>query len=239
VPPAELLEQNPSRVLAVYAHPDDAEVSCGGTLARWVEAGGAVHVVLATRGDKGSSDPCADPDELAERRAAEARAGADQLGVSGLELFGYDDGAVENDAELRGRLVEVVRRVRPDVVMCPDPTASFFGASYVNHHDHRALGWATVDACAPAASSPLYYPEAGPAHAVGCLLLSGTLEPDVWVDISATIGRKAAAVGCHRSQVGDNGAWIEDFVRQRAAAEGAKCGVPYAECFRRIRLAGA
>jgi LmbE family N-acetylglucosaminyl deacetylase len=238
VAPVELLEQDPARVLAVYAHPDDAEVSCGGTLARWAEAGATVHVVLCTRGDKGSSDPCDDPDELARRRAEEAAAGAEQLGVSGLEQFGYDDGAVENDLQLRRRLVEVIRWVRPEVVMCPDPTASFFGSSYVNHHDHRALGWATVDACAPAASSPLYFRETGPAHAVRWLLLSGTLEPDVWVDISTTIGRKSAAVGCHRSQVGGNGAWIEDLVRQRAAAEGAKCGVAYAECFRRIRLLG-
>ena len=235
---ADLLTDDPVAALAVYAHPDDVEVACGGTLARWAAAGAAVHVVVCTRGDKGTADACADGEALAEERAREARAGADVLGVAGLELLGYDDGAVENDVEIRRRLVEVVRRVRPEVVVCPDPTAFFFGSSYVNHHDHRQVGWATIDACAPAAASPLYYRETGPAHVVRRLLLSGTLEPDVWVDITPTVGRKAAAVGCHRSQVGDNGAWIEDWVRQRAADEGAKAGVPYAECFRRIHLAG-
>ncbi|MFP5378032.1 MAG: PIG-L deacetylase family protein, partial [Acidimicrobiia bacterium] len=64
----------PSSVLAVYAHPDDPEVSCGGTLARWAAAGAEVHVVVCAAGDKGSSDPAARPEELARRRAAEVEA---------------------------------------------------------------------------------------------------------------------------------------------------------------------
>ena len=95
----------------------------------------------------------------------------------------------------------------------------------MNHHDHREVGWATVDACAPAAASPLYFPEAGAAHGVAELLLSGTLEPDVWVDITGTVDDKAAALRCHRSQVEGREELLEDWVRQRAAAEGAKVGV--------------
>src|SRR3954465_9470609 len=65
---AELFAATPSRALAIYAHPDDAEVSCGGTMARWSAAGAEVHVIVCTRGDKGSSDPAVDPAELADRR---------------------------------------------------------------------------------------------------------------------------------------------------------------------------
>jgi LmbE family N-acetylglucosaminyl deacetylase len=234
----QLLTEHPARAVAIYAHPDDLEVSCGGTIARWAEAGGVVHIVVCTQGDKGSHDAATDTVELARQRADEARAAAEVLGATGIDLLGYEDGTVDNDLALRERLVEVVRRVRPDVVVCPDPTASFFGASYVNHHDHREVGWATVDACAPAASSPLYFPEAGPPHAVSSLLLSGTLEPDVWADITTTVGCKAAALRCHRSQVGGNEPFIDDWVRQRAASEGTKAGVQYAECFRQIRLVG-
>jgi LmbE family N-acetylglucosaminyl deacetylase len=234
--PGDLLQDEPARALAVYAHPDDAEISCGGTLARWAAAGAAVHVVVCTRGDKGSTDADADVDELASTRERETRTAAETLGTRSLDLLGYDDGAIENDVVLRGRLVEVVRRVEPEIVICPDPTAAFFGSAYVNHRDHRVVGWATVDACAPAASSPLYYPGSGPAHAVSVLLLSGTLEPDLWVDVSGTVDTKAAALRCHRSQLGGRGELVDDWVRQRAATEGAKVGVAYAECFRRIFL---
>jgi LmbE family N-acetylglucosaminyl deacetylase len=71
------------------------------------------------------------------------------------------------------------------------------------------------------------------------LLLSGTLEPDVWVDITPTVATKVAALRCHRSQLGGREALVDDWVRQRAAVEGAKVGVGYAECFRRILLGAA
>jgi LmbE family N-acetylglucosaminyl deacetylase len=235
---ATLLGTEPAIALAVYAHPDDLEVSCGGTLARWGQAGCAVHLVVCTRGDKGSFEAEVDTEALSRLRAQEARDAAEVIGARGLDLLGYDDGTVDNDVELRRRLVEVVRRTRPEIVVCPDPTATFFGSTYVNHHDHREVGWATIDACAPAAASPLYYPEAGSAHGVAELLLSGTLEPDVWVDITATIEDKAAALRCHRSQVHGREEWLEGWVRQRAGTEGAKTGVRYAESFRRIQLTG-
>ncbi|MGH9275537.1 MAG: PIG-L deacetylase family protein, partial [Acidimicrobiales bacterium] len=61
----------PDRALAVFAHPDDPEVSCGGTLARWASSGTEIHLVIANRGDKGSADPTTDPDALSEHRAEE------------------------------------------------------------------------------------------------------------------------------------------------------------------------
>ena len=63
-----------------------------------------------------------------------------------------------DDDELRGRLVALIRRLRPEAVMCPDPTAVFFGEHYVNHRDHRVVGWATLDATTPAAGMPHYFP---------------------------------------------------------------------------------
>jgi LmbE family N-acetylglucosaminyl deacetylase len=232
----ELLRIRPARVLAIYAHPDDLEISCGGALVRWSAAGGSTHLLTCTQGDKGTIDTAVEPQILAERRAAEAEAAAKVLGADSHDSLGYPDGELENDSELRGRIVRCIRDVRPDIVVCPDPTAVFFGDRYINHHDHRVVGWATLDAIAPAAASPLYFPDAGPPHQVGTLLLSGTLEPDLWIDIEEAVEAKTRALLCHESQVGTDERIITEIVRSRAAEAGADAGVRAAEGFRRIRL---
>jgi LmbE family N-acetylglucosaminyl deacetylase len=233
---AELITTTPAAVLAVYAHPDDPDVSAGGTLARWASEGSMVHVCICADGDKGSSDPDTKPTDLVERRRHEVRAAGAILGVAEHHWLGYRDGEIEDDAEVRARLVALIREVKPEAVMAADPTAVFFGQHYINHRDHRTTGWATLDAVAPAASNPHYFPEAGPPHAVRWLFLSGTLEPDVWVDVSATIDRKVAAIACHTSQVGESGEWLRTAVRQRAEDAGRDAAVPFAEGFRRIHL---
>jgi len=231
---AELLEATPTVVLAVYAHPDDADVACAGTLARWAKAGSEVHLVVCTDGGKGTPDPSLEPSALARRRTDELAAAAAVVGLSAYRNLAMDDGELENTAELRGEFVSWIRRVRPDVVLGHDPTAVFFAQHYFNHHDHRAAGWALLDALSPAAALPHYFPECGPAHQVQVAYLSGTLEPDVWVDVTETIDVKVEAVSCHRSQLPDSSTFADDFVRGRAAEEGARAGVPYAEGFRRL-----
>lgn len=233
---AELVTTTPATVLAIYAHPDDPDVAAGGTLARWAAEGAAVHVCICADGDKGSVELLDDPTELIRRRRGEVAAAGDLLGVRTHHWLEIPDGEIGDDPELRFRLVELVRQVRPDTVVAPDPTAVFFGGHYINHRDHRALGWATLDAVAPAAGNPNYYRGTGDPHRVETLYLSGTLEPDVWSDISSTIEVKAAAVACHASQLGDSGEWLRHAVRQRAEDAGRDAGVPYAEGFRRIQL---
>ncbi len=225
----------PARALAVFAHPDDPEVGCGGTLARWATLGCEVHLVIANRGDKGSFDAATDPDALAAHRAEEVERAAAVLGLAGVEYLGYPDGDIENDAALRSRLVEIIRRRRPEALVAPDPTAVFFGESYVNHRDHRQLGWAVLDSLVPAAS-PLYVPEAGRAHQVGLVLLSGTLEADAWVDIDAVLDQKVAAVACHESRLGEDPSLVTELMEERAAEEGRRAGILHAEAFRRLRF---
>jgi LmbE family N-acetylglucosaminyl deacetylase len=221
--------------MAVFAHPDDPEVACGGTLARWSTLGCEVHLVIACRGEKGSADPTADPDVLAASRADEVARAAEVLGVSAVEHLGHGDGELENDTALRTQLVGLVRRIRPDALIAPDPTAIFFGDSYVNHRDHRQLGWAMLDTLVPAAS-PLYVPEAGPAHQVGLVLLSGSLQADAWIDIEAVLDTKLAAVACHESRLGEDPALVAELIGERAAEEGRRAGLAHAEAFRRLRL---
>lgn len=228
-------DTTPERALAVFAHPDDPEVGCGGTLARWTALGSDVHLVIANRGDKGSFDPDADPDALAAHRAEEVASAAAVLGLASVEHLGYPDGEIDDDVALRSRLVEIVRRIRPDALIAPDPTAVFFGDSYVNHRDHRELGWAVLDSLVPAAS-PLYVPDAGPAHQVGLVLLSGSLEADAWVDIDAVLEQKVAAVACHESRLGGDPALVAELLEHRAAEEGRRAGILHAEAFRRLRF---
>jgi LmbE family N-acetylglucosaminyl deacetylase len=163
-------------------------------------------------------------------------AAAKVLGLAGHRSLEVDDGELENTVEVRAEIVASVREVRPDVVLCPDPTAVFFGGSYYNHHDHRATGWATLDAVAPAAGNPHYFPDAGPVHHVRTVYLSGTFEPDVWVDITDTLDTKVEALFRHESQLTETGEFFQAFLRERAEEAGRAAGVAYAEGFRRLTL---
>ena len=234
---ASLVSAVPSCAVAIYAHPDDAEVSCGGTLARWAAAGARVEVVVCTLGDKGSSDPAVKPAALVKRRRAEVERAGEVLGIARHHFLKYGDGDIDNTPEVRGDLVGLIRKAQPDVVVCPDPEAAFFGQSYFNHRDHRVVGWAALDAMAPAAANPHYFPGAGAPHQVQCVYLSGSLVPDVWVDISDTVDAKAEALLCHESQVGETSEWLLTAVRERAEQAGRAAGVAYAEGFRLLSLA--
>jgi LmbE family N-acetylglucosaminyl deacetylase len=226
----------PRRVLAIYPHPDDPDVACGGTLANWAAAGCEVHVCVCCDGDKGSSDPAVEADDLVRRRRQEVDAAGQVLGVTAHHWLGYRDGEIDDTAELRSRLVRLVRRLAPDAVLAPDPTAVFFGPNYVNHRDHRVVGWAVLDAVSPAAANPHYFPDQGTAFQVPVVYFSATLEPDTWFDITAWVDLKAAALACHTSQLGEGGEWLRNVVRQRAAEAGEMAQVPYAEAFRKVVL---
>ena len=232
------MEGTPGVVLAVYAHPDDADVACGGSLARWAKAGAAVHLVICTDGGKGTDDPTVAPEGSGGRPRRRTAPVLGLIGTASVENLGFPDGELTDSADFRRTLVTRVRTLRPDVVCGHDPSAMFFGQDYFNHRDHRILGTALLDAVAPAAALPHYFPDAGPAHQVGTVLLSGTLAPDEWVDVSDTIEIKVAAVECHRTQFAGEAGWAGEAVRLRAAEEGRRIGVAHAEGFRRLNLRG-
>ncbi len=227
----------PQRALAIYAHPDDADVAAGGTLAQWASEGSDVRLVVVCDGSKGAHSPSSDGVILRETRREELEYASELMGVSNVACLEWPDGTVTNSPELRQKLVGLIRGFRPDVVLGPDPTATFFAGVYVNHRDHRELGWAVLDAVAPASAMPLYFPEEGPPHQVDLLLLSGTLEPDVVVDVSRSIDTKVKAVLAHASQLADDAAGIRSVVLERAEQAGRPAGVAYGEVFRCVELA--
>ena len=231
-----VLRLTPKSALAVYAHPDDADVAAGGVLAQWASEGCDVHLVVICDGAKGSHGPVIDVESLRDTRRDEFTEAANLLGARSAVCFEYPDGSVTNSETLREALVTVIRQLRPEVVLGPDPLATFFGGVYVNHRDHRETGWALLDAVAPASAMPLYFPDAGAAHHVDTLLLSGTLEADVVVDVTRTIDTKVKAVLAHASQLGGDDEVIRTMVYERGEQAGRLVGVAFGEAFRSVEL---
>lgn len=234
-------EQVPKSLMVVVAHPDDAEFMCAGTVARWAAAGCTVTYVLGTSGDKGSDDPAMSPEQLAQIREAEQRAAAEILGVKHVEFLRFRDAELVPDLTLRRAIVRAVRTFRPEAVICQDPTTRWFGQEYIQHPDHIAMGEATLAAVFPSARDRLTFPEllaeGLEPHTVREVYLSGTSEPDYWVDITEYFGRKIEALRAHASQMGDwdPEPWIRVWA-QDAAAEARRKRFPGAE---RMQLAEA
>ena len=224
----------PQRVLVVMAHPDDAEFICAGTVARWASEGSEIVYVLVTSGDKGSNDPTMTPEQLVAIREAEQLEAARILGVRHVEFLRYRDAEVVPDLRLRRDIVRVIRRFKPDAVICQDPTSRYFGQQYIQHPDHIAVGEATLAAVFPSARDRLTCPElldeGLEPHVVPHVYLTGSQQPDVFVDITAFFDRKVAALRAHRSQLGD---WDPEPVlrlwAQDTAAEARRRGWPGAE----------
>lgn len=228
------IPERPNRLMVIMAHPDDAEFICAGTIARWVSEGTEVVYVLVTSGDKGSNDPTMTPAQLVAIREAEQLEAARILGVAQVEFLRYRDAEVVADLTLRRDLVRLMRRYRPDAVLCQDPTARYYGQEYIQHPDHIAVGEATLAAVFPSVRDRLTFPEllseGLEPHVVEHVYLAGAKEPDVFVDITPYFERKLAALRAHRSQLGE---WDpEPALRvwaQDTAAEARRRGWPGAE----------
>jgi LmbE family N-acetylglucosaminyl deacetylase len=231
----------PASALVVAAHPDDIEFACAGTVARWVAEGTRVTYALLTNGASGSSDPTMTRQRLTELREAEQWAAAKVVGVEQVEFLGYEDGLLEPTLEVRERIVRLIRRVRPEVVVTTDPTTRYRGDRYINHPDHRAAGEATLAAVIPGSDTRLAYPELldeglEPVKLVGVLLIMAD-EPNLVVDITGVIDKKLESLRCHVSQLGD-GQDPEDFGFVTAMAAQAATDQPfrYGEAFRAFRF---
>lgn len=231
----------PQRAMVIMAHPDDIEFSCAGTVARWVQAGCEVAYVLVTSGDVGIAKPGITRAEAAEVREAEQLAAAEVLGVRDVVFLREPDGMVENTLALRKKLVREIRRFRPEAVITTDPTTLWAGEHYINHPDHRAVGYAAVDAIFPAAGQPHVFEELAEeglsAYKVRKVYVMNWGEGapgTVYINTSDTIDLKLAALRKHVSQMGE---WDPEPMMRQWGAEAAKGKeMHYAEVFRVITL---
>jgi LmbE family N-acetylglucosaminyl deacetylase len=223
--------------MVLFAHPDDAEFMCGGTVARWSRNGTDVHYVSITDGSAGSNEPGVTREQMRPIREREQRAAAEVLGVAGVTFLGEVDGHLEVNLDTRRKVCREVRRLRPDVIVAPDPQRLWSGTGYINHSDHKAAGALALSAVMPDSPTRLMFPELldeglEPFEVPALWLVSQ--EADTFVDITETMQLKLEALRRHESQ---GTAESEPWVRLRAEETAAQAGeaglrMDYAESFR-------
>ena len=177
----------PARVMSIHAHPDDQEFTVGGTLAKWARAGSAVVTVCITSGNAGSNEYT--PATITREALAPIR---EEEQTNACRVLRYEDGMLEPSIALRRDLTRLIRRHRPDAVVCGDPTVRYYGASYLNHPDHRAAADVALDAVFPSAETRLIFPEllaeGLEPHKVRAVFIHGAEKPDTFIDIAETLG---------------------------------------------------
>ncbi len=225
------------RAMVIAPHPDDAEIGCGGTIAKWLAEGWEVVYVICTNGDKGSRDLTMTSERLAAIREQEQLEAAKTLGVSKVVMLGHPDGSLEDTPAFRGELVRLIRTHRPDIVLTCDP----YRRNPYLHRDHRITGTVALDAIFPYSRDHLSYPEHLAEgllpHRVREIYLWGSDSADTFVDITETFDLKMATLRCHASQIGQNpGSDFGERWRERAAQIGESQGLRLAEGFRRIQF---
>lgn len=219
-------------VLAIGCHPDDLEINCAGTLAKYVANGDRVTMCHVANGNMGHK--VIEPPELRTIRAQEARTSAALLGVSIVSCDVDDLAVYEGSRELRDKLIEVIRAAEPDVILTHAPN------DYMC--DHVAVSRAVFDASFAASCAHYATPKGRggefdkvcPIYYMDNLAGVGTL-PTMYVDISDFMDKKLEMLECHVSQL----KWMRehdhidfaDFVRTCAKYRGFQCGAAYAEAF--------
>ena len=222
----------PTRAMAIFAHPDDAEFGCSATVALFAAMGVHVTYCLLTSGNKGTHDVEMPPDELARIRESEQRDAGAILGVKDFVFLRHGDGELEVSMRLRGEVCRAIREQKPDLVFTQDPWRP-----YQTHPAHRVAGWSGMDGVI-AARDHLFFPEqlrnGLTHHRVPRVLLFGTAEPNIWFDVSRAIDKKIAALKAHASQIRNPG--VLDRMRGFAATTGRAWGLDAAEGFRYLEL---
>ncbi|MCU0625199.1 MAG: bacillithiol biosynthesis deacetylase BshB1 [Gemmatimonadaceae bacterium] len=215
-------------ILAIMAHPDDVELTCGGTLAAAADRGRRVGIVDLTRGETASRG-------TPELRATEAQAAARILGVEHRECLGLPDAAIVDVPATRERLARVLRTLQPQVVITHARTG--------RHPDHEAAAQLVRNAAFIAGLRMVApdLPPFRPRKVLHCTTYrEDAPKPTFVVDISATFDRKLAAIACYRSQfegltqageVYPNGEPLADVIRHQAAHYGAMIRCRYGEPF--------
>jgi LmbE family N-acetylglucosaminyl deacetylase len=228
-----------STVLAVFAHPDDESLACGGTLARLSDAGVRVVLMCGSRGESGSvSDPALLTDgDLAAVRTRELREAAAVLGISDVIVMDHPDGDLRWDrvSEFHDDIVEAIRTYQPEAVITFAEDGLYWHLDHVGVHERTYTAVKSFGDAAP----PLYYvtmPSGAMREVVEAAHAKGGAPPDssFWginpdafgdsaapptfaIDVRDWAPRKLAALRCHRTQMGQNNpiAWIDENEARR------------------------
>ena len=175
---------------------------------------------------------------LVSIRVDEQREACRILGVKDTIFLDYEDGMLEPSIALRRELTRLIRRHRPEAVLTGDPTVRYYGATYMNHPDHRVAADVALDAVFPSAGTRLIFPEllaeGLEPHEVRQVYIHGAERPDTYVDIAEVLDVKLAALRAHKSQMGE---WDPaEMITQWAAEQGRRRKLKAAEAYRRMVL---
>ena len=222
-------------VLGIFAHPDDAELMCVGTLSLLKKAGWEIHIATMTPGDKGSAELTRK--EISLIRKAEGAKAAELLGGT-YHCLECDDVYIVYDRETINKATELIRKVKPTVVITASPNCYMI--------DHEMTSLIAQTACFGAGIKNMEA-EGEPFGMVPYLFYVDPMEgkdkfgvpviPGFYVDITGEIGIKEEMLACHASQR----EWLRKHhkmdqyliaMKQFAAHRGAEIGVKYAEGFR-------
>jgi LmbE family N-acetylglucosaminyl deacetylase len=213
------------------AHPDDPELACGGSIARWAEKDRIYNIVVSC-GEKGTWDKDASPLLVAEKREQEAVKAARYLGVKRVIFLRHSDGEVSSMKTLKIELAALIRKFKPYTIVTHDPWSRYF------HPDHRATANAVIEGIMIARDWH-FYPfllEIGlPPHRPEELLLGITENANHVIDITATYEKKIKAISMHKSQLSQLPDWRKR-VRIRVRKDGAHAGYKYGEGFYKMHI---
>ncbi|MDD2707440.1 MAG: PIG-L family deacetylase [Verrucomicrobiae bacterium] len=222
----------PSTVLGIGAHPDDLEISCGGTLAKYARQGCRVVMVCMTDGRYGRLHA---PEKMIEVRRKETRAAAALLKAE-LKMMGHSDLGLADNPESRLEMVDIIRETAPDVILTHDPSDL--------NPDHRVVSKLAYDSLIPCITQT-FKTSRPPCKRMPILYYMNTVcgtnfNPEEYVDISETISLKLKMLSMHRSQMETYRRFekrdMMKFVEAMAVVYGFRCGVQHAEGFRRIPI---
>ncbi|TDU39859.1 bacillithiol biosynthesis deacetylase BshB1 [Gelidibacter sediminis] len=219
-------------ILAIGAHPDDIELGCGATIAKEVHNGKKVGIIDLTRGELGTRG-------TAETRKSEAEAGAKILGVAVRENMGFADGFFSNDKEHQLQLIKMIRKYKPEMVLC--------NAINDRHIDHGKGSQLVSDACFLSGLMKIETELDGQPQEqwrpkfVYHYIQWKNIEPDVVVDVTGFIDKKIEAVLAYKTQFFDpeseapqtpiSSKNFTDSINYRARDLGRLIGTEYAEGF--------
>jgi len=222
------------KVLAIGCHPDDIEVGCAGTLARYAGEGHEVVCCHVANGNIGHAVIM--PEELRVIRAAEAQKAGRTLGAAEVVSLDVPDLEVDTkNTDTLKKMIDLIRRVKPDLIITHSPD------DYMN--DHREVSGLVFDASF-SSSVPHMFTEHPSYSGIVPIYFMDTLAglnfvPTEYVDVTGYIETKIEALNCHESQI----KWMlehdkidfPDFVKTCSKYRGLQCGVPFAEGFKMCR----
>lgn len=217
-------------LLCIQAHPDDADIGAGGTVAKLTRRRCRVTYVSVMDDRVGTLDPILWPEKLAKIRVEEQERAAEILGVQRLIWLGYRDSELYPSLELRGKLIRIIREIRPDVLMTLDPWLP-----YEAHPDHRYAGMMAAEAALFSVFphvNPEHLRDGLQAYALPYVCFFGTHKPNTFIDITDFMEIKLKAIIQHKTQFGDTFEELEKRLKYYCSKMGEEINVKYAEAFK-------